>query len=136
MAGGGIHIRRWPVFGMYQPDGIAAFDVDGATYVVTANEGDTRGYAGFTDEARVKDLKLDQSLLVGDAKLQADDRLGRLKVSSVGGDTDGDGDVDRLLAFGGRSLAIWNADGELVYDSGDALEQFIAAAFARAVQHR
>jgi hypothetical protein len=74
----------------------------------------------------VKVLKLDPSLLVGNAKLQDDDRLGRLKVSRVGGDTDGDGDVDRLLAFGGRSLAIWNAAGELVYDSGDAIEQFIA----------
>jgi hypothetical protein len=49
-----------------------------------------------------------------------------LKVSSVGGDTDGDGDVDRLLAFGGRSVAVWTADGKLVYDSGDALEKFIA----------
>ena len=36
---------------MYQPDGIAAFDADGETYLVTANEGDTRGYAGFGDEA-------------------------------------------------------------------------------------
>ena len=110
---------------MYQPDTIAAYDVDGSTYLVTANEGDTRGYAGFSDEIRVKDLKLDQSL-ARDKSLQQDDRLGRLKVSRVGGDTDGDGDVDRLLAFGGRSAAIWNAQGELVYDSGDAIEQFIA----------
>jgi DNA-binding beta-propeller fold protein YncE len=123
---GGIHVRRWPVSSMYQPDGIAAFDVDGETFLVTANEGDARDYAEFADEARVEDLALDESLLVGDAKLQAPDRLGRLKVSRVGGDTDGDGDVDRLLAFGGRSLAIWTAKGELVYDSGDALEQYIA----------
>jgi hypothetical protein len=122
----GIHIHRWPVFGMYQPDGIASFDPGGATYLATANEGDTRDYAGFSDEACVKDLRLDESLLHGDANLQADDRLGRLKVSGVGGDTDGDGDVDRLLAFGGRSLALWTADGQLVYDSGDALEQYIA----------
>jgi hypothetical protein len=126
---GGIHVRRWPVFGMYQPDGIAAFEVGGATYLATANEGDTRGYAAFSDEARVKDLRLDESLLRGDAKLQADDRLGRLKVSGVGGDTDGDGDVDRLMAFGGRSLAVWTADGQLVYDSGDALEQHVAQHF-------
>jgi DNA-binding beta-propeller fold protein YncE len=116
---GGVNIRRWPVFGMYQPDGIAAFVADGQTYLATANEGDSRGYAGFSDEARVKDLKLDESL-------RADDALGRLKVSRVGGDTDADGDVDRLLVFGSRSLAIWNADGALVYDSGDALEQYIA----------
>jgi DNA-binding beta-propeller fold protein YncE len=126
---GGIHIRRWPVFGMYQPDGIAVFEVGGETYLATGNEGDTRDYAGFSDEARVKDLRLDESLLRDDAKLQADDRLGRLKVSSVGDDTDGDGDVDRLLTFGGRSLALWNADGQLVYNSGDALEHFVAQHF-------
>jgi DNA-binding beta-propeller fold protein YncE len=122
---GGIHIRRWPVFGMYQPDTIAAYDTGGSTYLVTANEGDTRDYTGFGDEARVKDLKLDESLLQNKS-IQDDDQLGRLKVSRVGGDTDGDGDVDRLLAFGARSAAIWNARGELVYDSGDAIEQFIA----------
>lgn len=126
---GGIHIRRWPVFGMYQPDGIAVFDVGGETYLATGNEGDTRDYAGFTDEARVKDLRLDESLLRNDANLQADDQLGRLKVSGVGGDTDGDGDVDQLLAFGGRSLAVWNSNGQLICDSGDALEQYVAQHF-------
>jgi 2',3'-cyclic-nucleotide 2'-phosphodiesterase/3'-nucleotidase/5'-nucleotidase len=120
---GGARIRPWPVFGMYQPDSIAAFEADGATYVVTANEGDTRGYAGFSDEAIVKDLQLDESL---PAELKDDKSLGRLTVSRVGGDTDGDGDVDRLLAFGARSVAVWDADGKLVYDSGDALEQFVA----------
>lgn len=126
---GGIHIRRWPVFGMYQPDGIAVFDAHGETYLATANEGDTRDYPGHSDEARVTNLRLDESLLHHDAKLQNDDRLGRLKVSGVGGDTDGDGDVDRLLVFGGRSLALWTTDGQLVNDSGDALEQYVAQHF-------
>jgi DNA-binding beta-propeller fold protein YncE len=123
---GGVRIRRWPVFGMYQPDGIAAFEAGGELFLVTANEGDARDYDAFSDEARVKNLRLDAELLRGDADLQRVDRLGRLKVSRVDGDTDGDGDVDRLLAFGGRSIAIWDAAGELVYDSGDAIEQFIA----------
>jgi DNA-binding beta-propeller fold protein YncE len=121
----GIHIRRWPVFGMFMPDSIAAFDAEGSTFIVTANEGDARGYEAFSDEERVKNLKLDSSLQVN-ADLQGDAALGRLNVSSVGGDTDGDGDADRLLAFGGRSVAIWTAEGKLVYDSGDALERFIA----------
>ncbi|MGE3244420.1 MAG: choice-of-anchor I family protein, partial [Pirellulales bacterium] len=116
---GGIHIRPRSVWGMYQPDAVAAVSIDGVPYLVTANEGDSRSYGGFTDEVRVEDLKLDPSLHV-------DEDLKRFKVSSVGGDTDGDGDVDRLLAFGARSLAIWTADGRLVYDSGDALERFIA----------
>lgn len=115
----GVRVHCQPVFGMYQPDGIAAFTADGEAYFVTVNEGDTRGYSGFGDEVRVKDLQLD-------ASLDPDDDLKQLKVSSVGGDTDGDGDVDRLLAFGARSLAIWDAEGKLVYDSADALEQYLA----------
>ena len=39
-----IAIRNAPVLGMYQPDGIAAYQADdGETYIVTANEGDARG---------------------------------------------------------------------------------------------
>ena len=33
---------------------------------------------------------------------------------------------DQLYSYGTRSLAIWNEDGELVWDSGDAIEQFLA----------
>lgn len=122
----GVHIRTWPVWGMYQPDAIAAFEAEGASFIVTANEGDGRGYTAFTDAAMVSELTLDPSLLVNDSELTKPQHLGNLKVSRVGGDTDGDGDVDRLLAFGARSIAIWNAAGELVYDSGDAIEQSIA----------
>jgi hypothetical protein len=42
---GSINIRNWPVMGMYQPDGIASYQVGGQTYLVTANEGDARDYS-------------------------------------------------------------------------------------------
>ena len=29
--------------------------------------------------------------------------------------TDGDGDIDRIHAFGSRSVTIWNTDGTVVY---------------------
>ncbi|RPH81441.1 MAG: hypothetical protein EHM80_02345 [Nitrospiraceae bacterium] len=55
-----INIRNWPVLGMYEPDAIASYRVKGETYLVTANEGDTRDYPpGFTEEARVGALSLD-----------------------------------------------------------------------------
>ncbi|MPZ55064.1 MAG: alkaline phosphatase [Rhizobiales bacterium] len=121
----GINIRRWPVRGMYMPDAIAAFEVDGRTYLITANEGDARDYDGFAEEARVKDLKLDR---IVDPALKDENKLGRLTVTSVNGDIDGDGDFDQLFAFGGRSFSIWNARGRLIFDSGDQLEQITAAA--------
>jgi hypothetical protein len=52
--GPAIHIRPWPVRGMYQPDSIAAYDVGGATYLVTANEGDAREWPGFAEEITMR----------------------------------------------------------------------------------
>lgn len=50
-------------------------------------------------------------------------------MSIYDGDTDGDGDIDEIHTFGGRSFTIWNADGEVVYDSGDNLDQIVAKRF-------
>ena len=44
-----IDIETQPLYGMYQPDSIAAYAVDGETYLVTANEGDPRDYDGFSE---------------------------------------------------------------------------------------
>lgn len=77
---------------------------------------------------------------------RADDNLGRLNITWVEGyrkddagapllfDASGTenpaGDrlmYDRLYAYGGRSFSIWGANGELVWDSGDAIEQYLAS---------
>jgi hypothetical protein len=50
-------------------------------------------------------------------------------VTSFNGDTDDDGDYDELYSFGGRSFSIWSADGALIFDSGDTLEQRSAQTF-------
>lgn len=122
----GIHIRTWPVKGMYQPDGIASFSHGGKTYLVTANEGDARDYDGFSEEVRVEDLTLDPSAYPDAETLQAEAELGRLKTTMAMGDTDGDGDIDQIYAYGARSFSVWEAEGNslsLVFDSGDAFEQ-------------
>jgi hypothetical protein len=124
---GAIRIRRWPVFGMYQPDSIAHFQVGDRHYLITANEGDTRDYDGYSEEERVADLTLDPTAFPDAAELQEDANLGRLTVTTAQGDTDGDGDFDRLYVPGGRSFSIWNArTGALVFDSGAELEQLLA----------
>jgi hypothetical protein len=127
----GANIAPWPVFGMYEPDGIAHFRVHGRSYLITANEGDTRDYDGFAEEARVGTgsggLQLEPTKLSA-ATLKTDAALGRLTVTIANGDTDDDGDFDELYVPGARSFSIWNHHGKLVYDSGDQLEQITNAA--------
>jgi 2',3'-cyclic-nucleotide 2'-phosphodiesterase / 3'-nucleotidase / 5'-nucleotidase len=131
-----INIRNWPVLGMYQPDSIASYRVKGKTYLVMANEGDARDYPGFSEEARVGSLTLDAAafaaqgypdVTTGVAGLRNNDNLGRLTVTNTLGNTDGDAEFEKLYVFGARSFSIRNADGGLVYDSGNELEQRTAA---------
>lgn len=123
---GKINIQSWPVKGMYLPDAIASFTVKGETYLVTANEGDSRDYEGFSEEARVGKVKLDADAFPAAETLQNAKNLGRLKITTTLGDTDGDGDFDEIYAYGARSFSVWNAEGALVYDSGDFLERTLA----------
>ena len=126
-----INITTWPVQGMYQPDGMSTYVVDGTVYLVSANEGDARDFA----EARVKDLELDINDFDDPETLQKDENLGRLHVTTTPGDTDGDGLFNELYAYGSRSFSIWEAplgdaggDGigptlTQTFDSGDDFEQ-------------
>ena len=125
----GINIQNWPVKGAYQPDAIDYYSVNNTSYLVTANEGDARDYDGYSAEVRMDDLTFDPTAFPNAATLQTNDNLGRLKTftEDVIGDTDGDGDVDELYAYGARSFSIWDQDGNLVWDSGDDFEQYIAA---------
>ena len=126
---GRIAIVNRPVFGMYQPDAVAAFSFRGDTYLATANEGDARDWPGFAEEARVSALDLDDAAFPDEAALKNDDdkAFGRLTVTSTLGNPDGDGDYEELYAFGARSFSIWSERGRLVFDSGDAFEQITAA---------
>jgi hypothetical protein len=72
---------------------------------------------------------LDPQVFPGRAWLKGNARLGRLQVRKDLGDLDGDGDYDRLVAFGARSFSIWNSQGGLVWDSADQLEQLTASRF-------
>lgn len=120
-----INIRTWPVFGMYMPDAISTFSANGQTYYVTANEGDDRG-----ENRSVRNLTLDPTVFPDASTLKLDQNLGRLSVSSIDGDTDLDGDYDKLYAYGTRSFSVWDSQGNLVYDSGDDFEQITAQQFA------
>ncbi|MCU0875705.1 MAG: choice-of-anchor I family protein, partial [Pirellulaceae bacterium] len=120
--GPAINLANWPVYGTYMPDAVASFASGGQTFYITANEGDDRG-----ENARVKDLKLDAGVFPNATDLKKDAQIGRLNVSKNEGDLDGDGDYDQLWAYGARSFSIWDAYGNLVFDSGDQLEAITAA---------
>jgi hypothetical protein len=125
-----IRIRNWPVFGMYQPDAIAAYQFNGRTYYVTANEGDDRDdFIPGEEGARVKDLVLDPVAFPNAAELQADSALGRLTVTTFDGDIDGDGQFEKLYALGARSFSIWAEDGTQMFDSGSDFERITAQRF-------
>ena len=148
---GGAVIRNVPISGMYQPDAITSFVQGGITYLVTANEGDAREYGGtggiYNEGVRISALvpatgstapagmpALDAALLAQIQPRRGDADLGRLDVSRWAGDTDGDGDLDRLQAFGSRSFSIWQVGGTdaaptitQVWNSGQLLDQIIAS---------
>ncbi|MEA5442609.1 ExeM/NucH family extracellular endonuclease [Cyanobium gracile] len=129
-AGGKINIQPRPVFGMYMPDAIAAYAVGGKRYFITANEGDDRDdfiTAAETIRAGASGYLLDPAAFPDAAALKNNAVLGRLTVSAIDGDIDGDGDVDRIQAYGARSFSIWDEAGNRVFDSGDALELITAA---------
>lgn len=92
------------VRGLYMPDGIAAYEAGGATYLVTANEGDFREDDGDRSAA-------------SSVGLNATGTLANLRVSNT------DSSPDNLYAAGGRSFSILDANGALVFDSGDFLDK-------------
>ncbi len=141
----GINIQNWPVFGMYQPDSIDSFEVDGNTYYITANEGDARIRPDgdiededgnvlteegsiFNEEARIGDdeIVLDPDVFPNAQELKQDENLGRLKITNTLGNTDDDPEFEELYSFGARSFSIWDSEGNLVFDSGDAIARITA----------
>jgi len=131
-----LNIAGRPVLGMYMPDAMTSYTVDGTTYLVTANEGDARDYDGFSEESRVGDLTLDPTAYPNATALQDDANLGRLLSTIANGDTDGDGDVDQIYSYGARSFSIFSTTGELVYDSGSEFERIIADRLRRFQQQQ
>ncbi|MDO6444871.1 choice-of-anchor I family protein [Colwellia sp. 1_MG-2023] len=151
----GINFQTYQnLYGMYQPDTIATFTWQNANFIISANEGDGREYffdassetdcmskggldydeddgcLAYIDESRVEDLPLDPAAF---AQVNNDDNdIGRLKVSKVKGDIDGDGDYDQLYTYGARSFSIWDQNGNIIFDSGDDVGKITAAIHGQA----
>lgn len=151
---GGVNFKSYPgLYGMYQPDTIASFSWKGANFIVSANEGDAREYffdasdeadciaqggldydakdgcLGYIDESRVEDLTLAANF---DYLNNDDNDIGRLKVTTVKGDKNNDGQYESLYAYGARSFTIWDSNGLVVFDSGDQIARVTASVHGNA----
>ncbi|WP_405565008.1 choice-of-anchor I family protein [Polaribacter sp. Asnod6-C07] len=125
-----IFNASWPIYGMYMPDAISYFNINGTSYIATANEGDAREYGGLVEERKLNDSDyiLDPAVF-GDADILAlSTNLGDINVTNASGNTDDDAEFEEIHVFGGRSFSIFEANtGNIVYDSGNDFEVITAA---------
>ena len=109
---------------LFQPDAITSFELGGQTFFATANEGDARDF----DEVEIgDDAVLDPTAFPNAAEVEA--AFPDLEVSQTVGDTDGDGDLDQIAIFGGRSFSILDEAGNTVFESGNLIETTLAEKF-------
>jgi hypothetical protein len=130
-----VNITPRQVRGLYQPDAIAAYRVGGVAFIVTANEGDAREYAGYNEQARGNAFRLDPNSFSDTTRTGAirnDTLLGRLNLTNALADTTVSGLYRTLYSFGARSFSIFRADADSlrrVFDSGDEMERVTLAQF-------
>ncbi|MDN4492166.1 choice-of-anchor I family protein [Ureibacillus aquaedulcis] len=111
-----VKLQNENYFGIYMPDGMATYKVNGKNYIVTANEGDGREWGEEDTESfhlNENELEVEGSEIVFYDKSQYD----------------GFEDSNEYI-FGGRSFSIIDADTmEVVYDSGSDFERITAELF-------
>jgi hypothetical protein len=109
--------------GLPMPDTMVLFTKNGTTLLATANEGDARPDDG--DFATGSSLTANMTAAV--AATATDTGIGALKLLKDQGQ-DADGKIADPTMLGTRSFSLWNATtGERVFDSGSAIEQYVAS---------
>ena len=109
--------------GLPMPDTMVLFTKNGTALLATANEGDGRGDDG--DFATGSSLTANMTASV--ALTANNTGIGRLNLLKDQG-RDADGKIADPTMLGTRSFSLWNATtGERVFDSGSAIEQFVAS---------
>ncbi|MCG6444060.1 choice-of-anchor I family protein [Vibrio parahaemolyticus] len=144
------NLKSYPqLVGLYMPDTLDTYSVNGQTYIVSANEGDGREYGFKTTQAECDQAGFmwdeddyqgtpDYTNVKGTCLSHIDEVRGKkLKVTTDHPLAEALKDNKQLArlkvikpnhtlnaeenvqAFGARSFSIWNENGELVFDSGD-----------------
>ncbi|MEW9698162.1 choice-of-anchor I family protein [Paenibacillus sp. SI8] len=118
---GQFKLENVPFYGMYMPDGVAAYKVGSTTYLFTANEGDETDWSGRKNGSSIGDLKGSLNTNSAAAKfLNGKTTYDKVTVA-------GDMGTDNVYLYGGRSFSVWNAETmRQVYDSGNDFESITA----------
>jgi len=117
-----IELRNVPVKGLYMPDAIVSYSAGGKAFYLMANEGDA--FVDDADIVRLGNVTLDPAVFPNADDLKLEKNLGRLNILREGADGSGSStNMSEIVAMGGRSFSIRDADGKLVYDSGKILEE-------------
>ncbi|WP_114635647.1 choice-of-anchor I family protein [Vibrio splendidus] len=141
--------------GLYMPDSITNYSVDGNTYIVTANEGDGREYGIKTTQQMCDDkgFEWDGDDYQGTENYTTEKDFCIAYIDEVRGkklDVDSNHPLagalkdnkqlarlkvikpqgtlaadQKVQAFGSRSFSIWDESGELVFDSGDDFARIV-----------
>jgi 2',3'-cyclic-nucleotide 2'-phosphodiesterase (5'-nucleotidase family) len=117
------------VYGLPMPDGLATFTYKGENFILAAGEGDDRNDFLDPDETSRVSVLLTAAAGATDAQkagLVATNAK-RLNILTNTGDLDRDGIVDQAYTLGSRSLRIFDSKGNVVFDSGAALEELAVA---------
>ncbi|KAK7491389.1 hypothetical protein BaRGS_00017367, partial [Batillaria attramentaria] len=136
--------------GLYQPSALVTFELDGKTWLATADQGSIRAYnfatCRYDVSVTARSWNQDFSGALSEAdriKLNADmnsnQEIGRLRVSKLKIPNDGWNNLmeayDYVTAFGGRGFSIYDADDMTrVYDSGDSMERYFVSGSATPAQ--
>ena len=127
--GSTLEFSSHSIQGLTQPLDLVAIESNGVSQLLTADGGFARvleptgSASSFDERLTVGGLLLDTNVFTSPAELQDPLRSGNLRVSSIGSDVNSDGLVDRLFAFGGRSISARDRLGRQLWQSSIALEQ-------------
>ena len=100
-------------YGVYMPDGIAVYEAEGKTYILTANEGDAREWGDFCDEEKREGIAATDGTVLPN-KVRVLDNTCKAGIPAEGN-----------YLYGGRSFSIFEVaeDGlSIVYDSANEFE--------------
>ena len=119
-----------PLKGMYMPDTIASYTAAGQTYLVMANEGDTREYGCYNEESSFGDVAGSDSFAsywdTANDAVKVNSKLGAQKTTlAFPTKAPVSGTTTNLYTLGGRSFTIRDSSGTLVWDSGSEFEEIV-----------